>query len=160
MQGKYSIFASVGNSTQPFDRFLRMVDEAAGRLNLRTLIQTGASAYPPLHAERVDFVPRPEFDQLCRTSDHLVMHAGEGSVMAAIRFGKVPIVVARRGDLGEHVNNHQLELAAEFPKLGWCRVAADAGELIALLQSPPAFIHGGEIVSNERMRELVTEFIR
>jgi len=123
-------------------------------------MQTGASAWQPRHAERVDFVTRSEFDELCRASDHLIMHAGEGSVMAAMRFGKVPIVVARRGDLGEHVNNHQLELATEFPKLGWCRVAADAEELIALLQAPPAFARGGEIVSNERMRELVTDFIR
>lgn len=160
MQERYSIFASVGNSKQPFDRLLRMVDQAAGRLQLPALLQTGTSAYRPLYADRVDFVGRDEFDELCRTVDHLVMHAGAGSVMAAMRFGKVPIVVPRNGDLGEHINNHQFELAAELPKLGWCRVASGVDDLVELLRTPPVPAPGSRTVSNQLMRELVHDFIR
>ena len=160
MRERYSIFASVGNSKQPFDRLLTMVDEAAGRLGLTALLQAGTSAYRPRHADRVDFVGRAEFDDLCRRADHLVMHGGAGSIMAAMRFGKVPIVVPRRGDLGEHINNHQLELATELPKLGWCRVASGVDHLVELLQAPAAADPGALTLSNQRMRELVTDFIR
>ena len=48
MLDRYLIFASVGNATQPFDRFLRIVDEAAGRTGLRTLIQTGSGKFRPI----------------------------------------------------------------------------------------------------------------
>jgi UDP-N-acetylglucosamine transferase subunit ALG13 len=138
---------------------LRMVDEAAGRVGLSALLQTGTSAYVPRHADRVDYVGRAEFDELCRTADYLVMHGGAGSVMASMQSGKLPIVVPRRGDLGEHINSHQFELAAELSRLGWCRVASGIDDLLDFLQAPPPAVQPGEDVSNRRMRELVSEFI-
>jgi beta-1,4-N-acetylglucosaminyltransferase len=160
MQGRYSIFASVGNATQPFDRFLRMVDEVAGRSRLRTLIQTGAGVYRPRNAETVDFVGRAEFDELCRAADFVITHAGVGSVMTAVRLGKVPIVVPRRQDQGEVINDHQFELAAELSRMGWCRVASGVDDLLGYLQAAPGGVPAAEIVSNRLMRELVTDFIR
>jgi UDP-N-acetylglucosamine transferase subunit ALG13 len=160
MRERYSIFASVGNSTQPFDRFLRMVDDAARIVKRSALMQTGTSSYQPRHAVRVDYVGREEYDGLCRDADYLIMHAGVGSVMVAMRFGKLPIIVPRRGDLGESINSHQFELATELSKLGWCRVATGLDDLLAFLQAPPPPIPAGEDVSNRRMRELVSDFIR
>jgi UDP-N-acetylglucosamine transferase subunit ALG13 len=159
MQGRYSIFASVGNATQPFDRFLRMVDEAAARVKLPALVQTGAGAYRPRHADTVGFVGREEFDRLCLAADHVITHAGVGSVMTAVRLGKVPIVVPRRRDLGEVVNDHQFELAAELSKMGWCRVAGGIDDLVACLVAPPPAVPRNGHASNRRMRELVSDFI-
>jgi UDP-N-acetylglucosamine transferase subunit ALG13 len=161
MQGRYSIFASVGNATQPFERFLRMVDEAAGRTGRTALIQTGGrGAFQPSHSDAVDFVTRERFEELLRYADYVVTHAGVGSVMSAVRLGKLPIVVARRKGLGEHVNDHQLELAHELSSLGWCRVVVNPDELVACFQQPPAAVVPGEQISNQRMRELVSDFIR
>jgi UDP-N-acetylglucosamine transferase subunit ALG13 len=160
MQGRYSIFASVGNATQPFDRFLRMVDEAAARTGLRTLAQTGAGTYRLQHADAVDFVTRPEFEQLLRAADYMITHAGVGSVMTGVRLGKVPIVVPRRKDEGEVINDHQFELASELSRMGWCRVATSVDDLLENLQAPPAAVPLGGSVTNQRMQELVTDFIR
>jgi UDP-N-acetylglucosamine transferase subunit ALG13 len=121
-----------------------MVDEAAGRVGLSALMQAGTSSYVPRNADRLDYVGREEFDDLCRTSDYLVMHAGVGSVMASMRHGKLPIIVPRRGDLGEHINNHQFELATELSRLGWCRVAAGPDDLLDFLQAPPPPVPPGE----------------
>ena len=159
MQARYSIFASVGNSKQPFDRLLRMVDEAAGRLGRTALLQTGTSDYRPRHADRIDYVGREEFDAFCGAADHVVVHAGAGSVMAAMKHGKIPIVVPRRGDLGEHINDHQLELAAELPKLGWCRVASGVDDLVRLLEAPCGATPDARGASNRLMRQMVAEFI-
>ena len=46
-----------------------------------------------------------------RSADKVVTHAGVGSILCADREGHVPLVVPRRHDLGEHVDDHQLELA-------------------------------------------------
>jgi len=160
MRERYSIFASVGNATQPFDRFLKLVDEAARRVGRRTLIQTGAGSYRPRYAEAVDFVGREEFDELCRAADYVITHAGVGSVMTAVRLGKVPIVVPRRAAEGEVINDHQFELATELSRLGWCRVASGVDDLVGFLAAAPAAVPAGEKVSNRLMRELVTDFIR
>lgn len=160
MQEQYSIFASVGNATQPFDRFLKLVDEAAGRVRRRTLVQTGAGAYRPRNADAVDFVGRAEFDDLCRSADYVITHAGVGSVMTAVRLGKVPIVVPRRQADGEVINDHQFELATELSRMGWCQVASTVDDLIGYLQAPPAAVPLGNSVSNQLMRDAVTDFIR
>lgn len=160
MQGRYSIFASVGNATQPFDRFLAMVDEAAARAALPALVQTGAGTYRPRHADAVQFVGRAEFEDLCRAADHVITHAGVGSVMTAVRLGKVPIVVPRRSDLNEVINDHQFELATELSRMGWCRVARGLEDLVGFLQAPAAAVPASESVSNQLMRDLVADFIR
>jgi len=137
-----------------------MVDEAAARTRLRTLVQTGAGRYRPQNADVVDFVTRPEFEQLLQAADYTITHAGVGSVMTAVRLGKVPIVVPRRKDEGEVINDHQFELASELSRMGWCRVATSVGDLIGYLQAPPAEVPLDGKVTNQRMQELVTDFIR
>ena len=160
MQGRYSIFASLGNARQPFNRFLQMVDEAAERAGMRTLLQTGHSTYRPKAADAVDFVTRPEFEELVRAADSVIMHAGVGSVMTALQLGKIPIVVPRRLDHGEHIDNHQFQLAAELSRLGWCRVANGTDELLDALRTPPDAASRNGNMSNQLMRNLVSDFIR
>lgn len=44
-------------------------------------------------------------------ADVVVSHAGTGSILSALMAGKVPIVVPRSGSTGEHVDEHQMDLA-------------------------------------------------
>ncbi len=76
-----------------------------------------------------------------------------------MRLGEVPIVVPRRKDQGVVINDHQLELAGELSRIGWCRVVSDTEELIACLESPPAVVPVCEDISNRKMRQMVSEFI-
>jgi UDP-N-acetylglucosamine transferase subunit ALG13 len=160
MQERYSIFASVGNSHQPFDRFVKMVDEAAERVRLGALIQTGHTPYRPRYAKAVDFITSAQFEAFVSGADYMITHAGAGSVMMALRYGKFPLVVPRRGDAGEHIDNHQDQLATELSRMGWCRVVSGVAELTAILAAPPAPVPLKDNVSNHRMRALVSDFIR
>lgn len=61
-----------------------------------------------------------------RQARAVVVHGGIGSVLLAHACGKRPIVVPRRADLGENIDDHQLAFA---------RRLADA-ELITLVEDP------------------------
>jgi UDP-N-acetylglucosamine transferase subunit ALG13 len=159
MEERYSIFATLGNATQPFDRFVRMLDEAAEKTGLPTLIQLGRSFYRPRYANGVGFVERAQFERLVQQADHVVTHAGVGSVMAAIRFGKTPLVVVRRKDLGEVINDHQQDLADELSSLELIRVVTRLEELVEWILRPPRHAHARPRSSNRRMLELVQDFI-
>jgi UDP-N-acetylglucosamine transferase subunit ALG13 len=159
MPERFSIFASVGNATQPFDRFLRMVDEAAERTRLSALVQTGSGKYRPSWAQAVDFVTRVRFEELLIQADHVITHAGVGSVMTAVRLGKVPIVIPRRKADGEVINDHQQELAEELSQVGCCRAVSSVDELVECLLSAPAAPPPDAGFSNWRMKQLVDEFI-
>ena len=65
-------------------------------------------------------------------ADVVVAHAGVGSILMALRAGKVPLVFARRGSWGEHVDDHQAELADTLANQGLVSVAES--DLAALRQ--------------------------
>jgi UDP-N-acetylglucosamine transferase subunit ALG13 len=129
------IFVTVGTHHQPFDRLL----SALCALDPRELVvQHGPAAPPPdvLHA-----APYMPFDQMLRwfrDADAVITHAGVGSILCAVREGHVPLVVPRRRDLREHVDDHQVELARALERHGNVIAAwnVDAlSDLVALL--PP-----------------------
>lgn len=159
MPGQYSIFATVGNATQPFDRFVQAVDEAARIVRLPTLIQTGRSTYRPRHAAAVDFVDRSEFEDLIRSSDYVATHGGVGSVLSTLHLGKVPMVMVRYRKYGEVVNDHQLELVDELSRLGLVHVIAGADQIVELLRRPPEIFPARTRPSNSRMLETVRAFL-
>ncbi|HJA00607.1 MAG TPA: beta(1,3)galactosyltransferase EpsH [Candidatus Collinsella stercoripullorum] len=105
------IFVTVGTHEQPFDRLVKAIDElvADGKLEDEVFIQAGYCTYEPRHCEWVRFVPTLEMRERMEAADAVVTHGGPSSFIEAMAAGKVPIVVPRRVEYGEHVNNHQVE---------------------------------------------------
>ena len=70
-----------------------------------------------------------EFAHRMAEADLLILHAGAGSVIHAVRAGKVPVVVPRRAQFGEHVDDHQVEFARELARMGKLVVCEDTDHL-------------------------------
>jgi UDP-N-acetylglucosamine transferase subunit ALG13 len=137
------IFVSVGTHEAPFDRMLLAVDELG--LDERLVVQYGPSGIRIEGAEEADYLPFDEVVQYIREARAVLMHAGVGSVMIALANGKRPIVMARRHQFGEHVDDHQLELARRLETIGLVTVVEDAAalrEALAGAPEPPGEITG------------------
>jgi UDP-N-acetylglucosamine transferase subunit ALG13/ubiquinone/menaquinone biosynthesis C-methylase UbiE len=105
------IFVTVGNHNQGFERLLRKVDElAANKIIQDVFIQTGYSNYQPKHCHYAQFVEFNKFQDLIKKSDFVITHAGAGSILNSLLSNKPVIVVPRLKGLGEHINDHQLQL--------------------------------------------------
>ena len=52
-----------------------------------------------------------DFSDQMISADLLILHAGAGSLIHAVRAGKVPVVMPRRAVYGEHIDDHQLDLS-------------------------------------------------
>jgi len=108
------VFVTIGNATQGFRRLLAAVDELTERGIFRgepVFIQTGHNPdFHPKHCEFKPFLPMNEFDQCMEKADLIICHGG-CTQLQAVRLGKVPVVMPRRKKYGEHVNDHQLQLA-------------------------------------------------
>lgn len=102
------IFVAAGTHHQPFDRLLIAADRVAIELGERVIVQRGASRFPVPHAEVVDVVPPDVFERYLREARVVVLHAGSSSFLQARALGRRPIVVPRRPEHGEHVDDHQL----------------------------------------------------
>lgn len=121
------IFVSVGTHEAPFDRMLRAVHDL--RLDEELVVQHGPSGVRCGGALEHEYLSFDEVVAYIRRARTVVMHAGVGSVMVSLANGKRPIVMARRLEHGEHVDDHQVELARRMAAAGLATFVDDAEEL-------------------------------
>lgn len=128
-----STFVSVGNATQPFQRLLDGVAAIVSRLPQPVVVQYGCGRFdvPGCQAHRL--IQMGEFERLVATSELLILHAGAGSVIHALRVGKVPVIMPRRAALHEHLDDHQIEFAEALSQVGRVVVVHDAAQLGAAI---------------------------
>ncbi len=124
-----STFVAVGNATQPFRRLLDEVALIAAELPQPVIVQHGSTPFQSEACKGIGFVDMAEFERLVAEAELLILHAGAGSVIHAVRAGKVPVLMARLADHGEHVDDHQREFAGALERAGRAVVANEPGDL-------------------------------
>jgi UDP-N-acetylglucosamine transferase subunit ALG13 len=132
---------AVGTHAAPFQRLLDLVDAGveSGQLPKPVVAQVGPGRMR--HADRaVARLAPAELDEAIRASELVVCHAGSGLVSQAVRAGRTPLLLARRREHGEHVDDHQVGTAAKLDELGYA-VSLDRhelGEAVAVARRAPA----------------------
>lgn len=82
------------------------------------LWQTGCTDVSGLGIKGHPTVPTHDLQQAVGDADLVVMHAGVGSALVALKHGKSPIVMPRDSTFSEHVDDHQRLLANELASRG------------------------------------------
>ncbi len=131
------IYVTLGTMFMDFPRLIRKMDEMAGSTGERVVIQLGLSKIVPKHAEYFDFKKQEEIRAIQREARVIVCHAGIGAVRDALSAARPLIVVPRLKRFGEHMNDHQLDLAEAVARRGWGRMVVDVAELDSACASPP-----------------------
>ena len=114
------IFVIVGSQKFQFNRLIIEVDrlKQEGILQDRVVAQIGACDYEPKHIEGKRFMDKEDFDAHIAACDLLITHAGEGSIMTGLLRQRKVIAVPRYERFGEHVSDHQLEIARALERQG------------------------------------------
>jgi UDP-N-acetylglucosamine--N-acetylmuramyl-(pentapeptide) pyrophosphoryl-undecaprenol N-acetylglucosamine transferase len=74
---------------------------------------------------------------LMRAADIVITHAGVASIVDAVRTGHRPIVVPRRQHLGEHVDDHQLQIVNVLEEIGIVTQVRNTAAAAALDSAAP-----------------------
>jgi UDP-N-acetylglucosamine transferase subunit ALG13 len=112
------IFVTVGMFPRQFDRLIRAADEMAARIKERVIMQRGSTAYRPESAQSFDFVREDRMQEWLADARVVVSHGGAGTILGVLQAGKPLVVVPRLARLGEHTDDHQLELAQVLAERG------------------------------------------
>jgi UDP-N-acetylglucosamine--N-acetylmuramyl-(pentapeptide) pyrophosphoryl-undecaprenol N-acetylglucosamine transferase len=104
----------------PFDRLVHAADAFEDH---DVTVQSGSSAVRPRGADVVDFLGFDALSAAIAASDCVVTHAGVGSVLLALSHGRMPIVMPRRPELGECVDDHQVAFAQRLADEGIAFIA-------------------------------------
>ena len=123
------IFITVGTD-QPFDRMVKTIDAwAAERGRTDLFAQIGAGGWQPRAIPFAHFLSPPDFKERFRQASIIVGHAGMGTILSALDYGKPILVMPKKASLGEQRNEHQLATARYMMGLGNVTVAFDEAEL-------------------------------
>ena len=72
-------------------------------------------------------------DALLDEADVIICHGGPATMAAAWARGLRPIVVPRLPQLGEHVDDHQLDFSQKLAELGRIRLAQTPAEFVSIM---------------------------
>lgn len=123
------IFVTVGTDL-PFDRMVKVIDQWARENDRRDVFaQIGEGAWEPEFIRYSHFLQPPEFSKHFNEASLIISHAGMGTILSALMYGKPILVVPKRASLGEHRSEHQVATAKRMQELGNVNVAFDEVEL-------------------------------
>jgi UDP-N-acetylglucosamine transferase subunit ALG13 len=150
-----NIFVTVGAQI-PFDRLIASVDIWAANHSAghRLFAQVGEHGFRPDHMEFAELLEPPEFQRRVLWADVLVAHAGMGSILTALQYGKPILVLPRQGRLKETRNDHQVATAVRFRAMNKVAVAMDETEIPAQLDGL-ASLGRAEQISDRASDELL-----
>lgn len=127
------ILLSVGTQL-PFDRLVRTVDHwAAATARADVVAQIGPTEFRPAAMSSFAHIPYDHFRTLQQQCDLMVCHAGMGSIITAMEFGKPIILMPRDHRLGEHRNAHQFATLRAFGDRLGIYPAENEAQLVDLL---------------------------
>ena len=141
------IFVTLGSQKFPFDRLLAELDRLieTGSITQPVFAQTGYSTYTPRHFAFEAFLDRDTFAAKLQEADTVITHAGTGAIIGAVKAGKKVIAVPRLSKYGEHVDDHQTQIIAQFNELNLI-MGLDGVEQLeaAVLELPSRQFHSYE----------------
>lgn len=172
MTGPARIVVTVGTDHHPFDRLVGWIDTwAAAHPDVAVLLQRGTTRRPVTAANvhAVDLLAWDELTAAMAAADAVVAQGGPGGIMDARSVGHRPLVVARRHDLGEHVDDHQVRFTRWLAERGTIDLVEHEEELAARLdaaladpatQRIEADADGGSDPAVARFRAVVDPLLR
>lgn len=155
------IFVTMGSQKFQFDRLLKAMDDIAreGRTGQEIIAQSGACTYQPAYIRCEPFMDRDRFDECLEKADVIVAHAGTGTIIRAVRAGKKVIAVPRLARYGEHVDDHQTEIADTFEQMGLILSCHDCGELEQKIADIRGMTFRGYVSNTENIIRSLDEYI-
>ncbi len=163
------IFVTVGTHEQPFDRLIKKIDELKRDdiITEEVFIQTGFSTYEPKFCQWEKLLPYLEMENKVRDARIVITHGGPSSFIMPLQIGKIPIVVPRKKQFDEHVNDHQVEFCKTVAeRMGNIIVVENMDKLQdviftydSIVSEMPSFMKSNNKRFNRHIENIVAELL-
>ena len=110
------IFVTVGTHEQSFERLTDYMDKWAGSHDEEVIVQLGYTKKVPVNCTWHKMIKHDDYLRLLDNARIVITHGGPACFTEVLKSGKVPIVVPRMKKMGEHVDDHQVEICREYEK--------------------------------------------
>lgn len=118
------------------------MDEIAGKIDEKVIMQIGNTKYKPVNAEYFEFAEYSKIQKLNSDARIIVSHAGVGSILTAFEQKTHLIIFPRLKRYNEVVDDHQLQIAKELAENPNVTVVNDVEGLEEALKIDFSFVEG------------------
>lgn len=132
------IFVTIG-TMYGFPRLIMEMDKIAENTKEEIIMQIGQTEYEPKNTKYFRFASRVEMNQIFMKSRVVISHGGIGTILSALEYMKPIIVIPRRKEYGEIIDDHQFETTRELENEGIIKAAYNINELRNILMEPINF---------------------
>ena len=134
---------TVGTHEQAFNRLVEYMDKWADEHDEEVIMQTGFSTYEPKNCQWSKLYPYSEMVEMVDKARIVITHGGPSSFIMPLQIGKIPIVVPRKKEYVEHVNDHQVDFCNQVAKRqGNIIVVEDVSKLADTLARYDEIVNG------------------
>lgn len=134
---------TVGTHEQAFNRLVEYMDKWAFEHDEEVIIQTGFSTFEPKNCQWSKLYPYSEMVEMVDKARIVITHGGPSSFIMPLQIGKIPIVVPRKKEYDEHVNDHQVDFCNQVAKRqGNIIVVEDVSKLADTLARYEEIVNG------------------
>jgi UDP-N-acetylglucosamine transferase subunit ALG13 len=126
------IFVTTGTSRLPFDRLVNEIERMATAGVFgddRVLIQYRGGSFQPNRCELVEALSFGEMLQTVQHARLVIGHGGAGTLLLCRDHPSLPILFARRANLGENHDDHQVPFCEYVAKQGLAFYANEIEDL-------------------------------
>lgn len=110
---KIKLFVPLGTQKFPFGRLITALNELVDKgVYAPEEIVMQSTMYPvEPKFKHVGLIPADEFKHYMQEAEVVITHSGVNSIISCMQLGKPLVVIPRLHEYGEHVDNHQVEIA-------------------------------------------------
>lgn len=155
------IFVTLGTQKFQFNRLLSQIDSliTEGKIKEDVFVQVGYSTYIPKHYEYKEFLNKREFEAQMDECDLLITHSGVATIMQGLKKHKPTIVVPRLSKYGEHIDDHQLQIAESFAKKNYVLMCKDTTTLDNLVTMAKQHVFEEYVSQRTCMIDTINKYI-
>ena len=130
-----------------------------GRISEEIIVQSGHTKYESQFLTMVPFMDVDRLNQLYDEARIIITHAGTGSMLNGVKRGKKVIAIPRLTKFGEHIDDHQLEIAGVFAEKKYVLPWNEGDSLYSILQQANDFVPEKYISKKEVIIEYLKNYI-
>jgi beta-1,4-N-acetylglucosaminyltransferase len=163
-----NILCILGNDRHKFDRIVILAENIAMSTNKHLILQAGQNQYNLKTGEQFDFLEKTPFSELISKADIVISHCGSGSLRRIIMSQKKSIILPRLKFFGEHIDDHQIQIAKVCADNKNCYLPKDFSEeminaekCIHALESYPYFFGtDSEVDLSDEIAYFVSDWVK
>lgn len=133
---KIKLFVPLGTQRFPFGRIISALNQLVDQEKYKADEIVMQSALYPVKPNFTYFglIPNDEFNRYMRETEVVVTHSGVNSIISCMKLGKPLVICPRFHEYGEHVDNHQIEIATLMHDKYDVLVCTDMKDLLTLIE--------------------------